>query len=443
MKSDLFFSALIARYRLFLLIVAATVAAATAVSLVLPKTYIATVSLLMDARDEQSLRDRVGPPERERQGYLQTQVDILTGHQVARRVVAELKLASDPLRQAAFEADTGGTGSIEDWLAQKLLKEVKVDTSQSSVVRLSFASPDAQFSVQAANTFAQVYVDTVLKLRTEPNRQASVWFNEQLKALRGNLEQAQKRLAQYQQEKGIVSVDERYDIETARLGDLANRVARNQGTAQDPTVGELARAEARLREMSGELGVMHPDYLHQKTLVNGLREKLASDTRSAASDDQLVGTRNHARNSRLMAAMEAQRDRVLQLKVARSELAVLGHDVELAQHTYDAAMQRQMASGIDSQASQTNVAILDAATLPNKPARPRIALNIGLSVVVGILLAMTVVYLLEMFDQRVRRLSDLDGDPQVPLLGVLNKWDGQDRPLLASSFGHPALPRLG
>ena len=114
-----------------------------------------------------------------------------------------------------------------------------------------------------------------------------------------------------------------------------------------------------------------------------------------------------------------------------------------AQRTYDDAMQRQMASGLESRASQTNVSILDAATVPNKPTRPRVALNIALSVVVGILLAMTVVYLLEMFDQRVRWLSDLDSDPQVPLLGVLNKWDGRDGPLLASPYGHPALPRLG
>ena len=441
MKIDLFVSALMARYRLFLLIVAATVLTTTVVSLILPKTYIATVSLLTDARDEQVLGNRQGPPpERERLGYLQTQVDILTGPQVARQVVTDLKLATEPSMQKEFQSDTNGTGSIEDWLAKIVLRDVKVDTTQSSVIRLSYSTSNPEFAARVANAFAQAYVDTMLRLRTEPNKQASTWFNEQLKGLRINLEQAQKRLAQYQQEKGIVSADERYDIENSRLSELVTRVARTQGTGNEAAAAELARAEASLREMSSDLGPMNPQLLRQKAIVNGLRERLANDTRNSA--DELGGSRR-ARNARLIAAMESQRDKVLQLKVARSELAVLSHDVELAQRAYDDAMQRQMASGLESRASQTNVSILDAATVPNKPTRPRVALNIALSVVVGILLAMTVVYLLEMFDQRVRWLSDLDSDPQVPLLGVLNKWDGRDGPLLASPYGHPALPRLG
>lgn len=441
MKLDLFLSALMARYRLFLLIVVATVLTTTVVSLILPKTYIATVALLTDARDEQVLGNRLGPPpERERQGYLQTQVDILTGPQVARQVVADLKLATEPAMQKEFQSDTNGTGSIEDWLAKIVLRDVKVDTTQSSVIRLSYSSDNPEFAARVANAFGQAYVDTMLRLRTEPNKQASSWFNEQLKGLRSNLEQAQKRLAQYQQEKGIVSADERYDIENSRLSELVTRIARTQGTGNEAATAELARAESTLREMSSELGPMNPQLQHQKAIVNSLREKLASDTRN--STDELSGSRR-ARNARLVAAMEAQRDKVLQLKVARSELAVLGHDVELAQRAYDDAMQRQMASGLESRASQTNVSILDPATVPNKPTRPRVLLNIALSVVVGILLAMTVVYLLEMFDQRVRWLSDLDSDPQVPLLGVLNKWDGRDGPQLASPYGHPALPRLG
>ncbi|HJW03210.1 MAG TPA: GNVR domain-containing protein [Azospira sp.] len=442
MKIDLFVSALMARYRLFLLIVAATVLTTTAVSLILPKTYIATVALLTDARDEQVLGNRLGPPpERERLGYLQTQVDILTGPQVARQVVTDLKLATEPAMQKEFQSDTNGTGSIEDWVAKILLRDVKVDTSQSSVIRLSYSTSNPEFAARVANAFAQAYLDTVLRLRTEPNKQASSWFNEQLKGLRSNLEQAQKRLAQYQQEKGIVSADERYDIENSRLSELVTRVARNQGTGNEAATAELARAEASLREMSSDLGPMNPQLVRQKAIVNGLRERLANETRNAAADD--LGLSRRARNARLVAAMEAQRDKVLQLKVARSELAVLGHDVELAQRAYDDAMQRQMASGLESRASQTNVSILDPAAVPNKPTRPRVLLNIALSVVVGILLAMTVVYLLEMFDQRVRWLSDLDSDPQVPLLGVLNKWDGRDGPLLGSSYAHPALPRLG
>ena len=56
MNLNLFFSALRARLGVFALVLAATVLAATVVSLLLPKSYKATASVLVDAnRDEQSL----------------------------------------------------------------------------------------------------------------------------------------------------------------------------------------------------------------------------------------------------------------------------------------------------------------------------------------------------------------------------------------------------
>ncbi len=41
---------------------------------------------------------------------------------------------------------------------------------------------------------------------------------------------------------------------------------------------------------------------------------------------------------------------------------------------------------VESRASLSNVSVLNAAAVPFKPARPRIALNIGLSAIIGALL---------------------------------------------------------
>jgi succinoglycan biosynthesis transport protein ExoP len=52
-----FLLALRARFGVFVLVLTATVLAAAVVSFLLPKTYKATVSLLVDAKDEQSLNN--------------------------------------------------------------------------------------------------------------------------------------------------------------------------------------------------------------------------------------------------------------------------------------------------------------------------------------------------------------------------------------------------
>src|ERR1700752_346823 len=133
MSLELFLSALRARIGVFALVLVATILAATVVSLVPPKPYRATSSLLADIKDEQQSLSNVLRPftaPQERMNYMQTQIDVITSPKVARKVVQDLNLADDPARRAKFKSETDGGGSIEDWLGDNLLKNLKVETSQ-------------------------------------------------------------------------------------------------------------------------------------------------------------------------------------------------------------------------------------------------------------------------------------------------------------------------
>src|SRR2546426_11204857 len=143
---NLFLSALRARLGVFVLVLAATVLAATVVSLLLPKSYKATASILVDAnRDEQSLSNVFIPP-RERVGYMQTQMDIITSARVARKVVQDLKLADSPASREAFEKEAGGSGPIANWLGENLLRRLKGETSQRSGIQGSCSSAAPRLS---------------------------------------------------------------------------------------------------------------------------------------------------------------------------------------------------------------------------------------------------------------------------------------------------------
>src|SRR5882762_1983189 len=410
MNLDLFLSALRARLGMFALALAATILAATVVSLLLPKSYKATASILVDAnRDEQSLSNVFIPP-RERVGYMQTQMDIITSARVARKVVQDLKLAESPASREAFEEEAGGTGPIETWLVENLLKRLKVETSQSSVIQVSFSSADPRFSALVANSFAKAYIDTMLELRVEPTRQAAAWFDEQLKTLRANLEDAQAKLTDYHRQQGIISADERLDVENARLGELSSQLVktqeqafdldirerqardfRKQGTSPDklPDVlsnphlqklnAELLHGEVKLQEIATQYGANHPQYQRQLSENQSLREKLDAEMRKVVAGIANSKRQSRQREAELQEAMAAQRARLLELKEHRNQLTVLTRDAESAQRTNEAAMQRSVISQVEGRASQTNVALLNPAAAPRKPFRPKIALNIVLS----------------------------------------------------------------
>jgi succinoglycan biosynthesis transport protein ExoP len=444
--------ALGARRKAFFVALIATIVTAIAVALIVPKKYVATASLMMDARDEQTMSPgRLSP--RERATFLQTQVDLLMSNRISTQVARDLKLAQRPGVREAWEQETGGLGSIDEWIAEGLRLKLEIDTSVSSLVLVGFSSDDPKYAAEVANGFAKAYLDTVLQLRTEPTREAAKWFDEQLKTLRSQVVQAQTRLNTYQKQKGILAEDARLDVESTRLAELSTQlmVARNatydalsrykqatevveSGVSPEaiPDVlsnahlnalkVDLSRVEGRLEQESAVLGPNHPQYLRTTAEVQALRERLKSETRKLVAGLGNAVQQSRKREADLQAAIEAQNQRLLNVKDYRIDMAAMTRDIEAAQRSYDAVLTRYMSNKIDATANTTNVMLLSPASEPIKPVHPKVGLIAGLSVVLGLLLAAGIVYVLEMLDRRVRSRYDLESRLAVPSLGRLSKW---------------------
>jgi chain length determinant protein EpsF len=428
----------------------------------MPKTYESTVSILVDNRDEQSLTGSV-PSARERTGFMATQIDIIQSMGVARQVVRDLHLADDPQAKAAFAASRA-PGTLEDGMARSLLERLKVDSSQSSVISITYSSNDPKKAAAVANGFAKAYMDMTLHLRTEPTRQAATWFDEQLKGLRTTFENAQRKLTAYQKEKGIIATDERLDVEVARLNELSTQALQAQASTfetasrsnlkasadtlpeviANPLIqtlkGQLLTAEAALSEMGTRLGPNHPQMIQQQQQVNSLRSRLGAETSRVVAGSQNATAQNRAREASLTQALEAQRNKVIALREARGEAFVLVREVETAQKAYEAALSRYLVNKVESGARQTNVAVLTAATEPSRHSKPKTLLNLVLGLAVGTLLGLGVVFLLELLDRRVRSGDDLELGVDAPLLGALQPW--RPSPLLGgpSTGSNRALP---
>jgi uncharacterized protein involved in exopolysaccharide biosynthesis len=422
-----FLLALRARFRVFALSLVAVVLAAALASALMPKSYRATVSLLVDARDEQSMGEAMrslGLPQ-EHMSYLQTQADILSSPKVARRVVEQLKLAENPAALAVLGVRSKANPRIEDVLVERLEHALKVETSQSSVIRGTVSCADPRLAAAIANAFATAYIGTMLDLRVAPNREAAAWFDEQVKGLRASLEEAQGKLRADQ---------------NARQQQLAQHPERLPQVKGDAFIQQLRtdlqRGEEKLRELSTQYGVNHPVYQRQVSENLELRRSLQAELRkavaSATDPDAPVAPRS------------APRQYADSSGEASPVAPVLQHNVESAERAYDTALQRYFSSQVDSRASQTNVTVLSPAAVPLTPYRPNIPLNLALSVVTGLGLGCALVAWMERQDARVRSAEDLILAMQVPLLAELGS-DRQRAGLLPRPPGTPlrALPGPG
>ena len=402
--------ALRARRRVFVVALASVVLAATLASLVMPKSYRATVSVLVDTKDEQSLSEALRPlvlPQ-ERLSYLQTQVDILTSPRVARQVVQALRLTENRAALRALGVRLRNDRRDEDRLVEALLHHFKAETTQSSVIQASFTCADARVAATIANAFGNAYVDTMLELRVAPTRKAATWFEEQLKGLRANLEEAQAKL----------EAQTKLDAQ-AKLAQNPDRLPEVMDNAfVQQLKADVLHGEAKLQELATQYGVNHPVYRRQVSENQSLRAKLQAEMRKvaagAARSEEAASANpgSHPRVPKWPSVGDPRRTQPLE--------QVLTRNVESAERTYDTAMQRYVVSQVDSRASQANVAVLNPAVPPLTAFRPNIVLNLALALVSGIALGGTLVILLETQDRRVRSAEDLLSVSGVPLLGALS-----------------------
>jgi succinoglycan biosynthesis transport protein ExoP len=293
-----------------------------------------------------------------------------------------------------------------------------------------------------------------------------VWFDDQLKTLRKDFQEAQERLTAFQKSKGIVASDEKLDIENARLAELTTQALRAQdltyesqsrsGVASgsrsreelpevlgNPLVqtlkGEVLRAEAKLQELSTRLGPNHPQYQQQASEIAALRSKMNAEIARVVAGVQNVTAQARAREQSLQQALAEQRRKVVEMRDAKNEAFLLARDVETAQKAYEAAQARYTVAKVESGVRQTNVSILNEASVPSRPARPRVFLNLVLGVVVGIVLGLAAVFLLELLDRRVRSTEDLETGLDAPVIGYLQPWQ-PSRLLGGNSANTRALP---
>lgn len=434
-----------ARYKVVLFTLLGTVAVTLVVGLVLPKRYTAASAVVVDVKSPDPI---VGMylPAVAMPGYMATQVDVINSDRVAQKVVKMTKLDQSPQVKEQWLEDTDGKGKIEVWLAGLLQKKLDVKPSrESNVINISYTAVDPGFAAAIANAFAQAYIDTTIELKVEPAKQYARWFEEQGKTLRDHLEKAQNRLSEYQQQKGIVASDERLDNETAKLNELSTQLTivqaqtsdaqskQKSGSASDtlPEVVQnplimnlkldISRLEGKLQDAAGNLGKNHPQYQRMESELAELKKKLEVETLHITSGFSTSRAVGKGKESDLRAAIEAQKKKLLEIKSQRDELAVLMRDVEAAQKAFEAVSQRFNQTSLESQSTQTNVAVLTPASEPIEPSFPKLLLNTLVSIFLGTLLGVGAAFMLEMLDQRIRSAGDLAEMLQLSLLGVIPK----------------------
>lgn len=405
--------------------------------------------------------------------FYQTQYGILESRSLADQVARNLRLADDRTffemfgEDDAVEALSGQGGGGQARTAEDrqriavdvLLRNVRISPIRlSRLVDVQFTSPSPQFSAQVTNAWANAFIQFNLQRRFEATSYARQFLEQRLGQVRQRLENSERELVAYASRESLINLPSGQaagpngQVQTQERSLIANSLS-ELNSALAIATADRVRAESRLSS-SGRLGA-NSEAL-QNTAITGLRQRRAeaaaeysrlmtqftADYPPVAAlaaqisqlDRSISNEERRVQDSIRNAYQDAvQREQALQNRVRGLQANYLDErrrgiqynifqrDADTNRELYNGLLQRYKEIGVAGGVGENNVQIVDQARVPEKPSRPRLLLNMLLSLIAGLILGAIVVLLREQIDDTFNDPADVESQIELPLLGVLPK----------------------
>lgn len=451
-----------ARRRIVLLAFFVTVLTTLAGSLLWPARYESTVTLMLDYDSSNPMNMGVAVS----QGltsieYINTQIEIIRSRRIAEGVVDILKLDQVPEVVASHRKAMEGNPlffwrkqldmGIRPWLADNFLGDgLKVEPARDSrFLYIKFYSTDPGFSAAVANAFAKAYTDYNLDLKVTPFKDAGKWFSEKLKDAKGYSDRASEQLREFQQEKGIIAQQGAvYDDVVQRLGQINSelgtakaklyetrvaltRIEQSRGNYESlPEVlansfvqslkAEKVRLETELTELSSKAGSAHPQYLRLQSMLGTISGKLKTEMQNIVTAVRQENTSASQRVAQLEEALAALKQESGTANVSNYEMDSLTRESEAYKQVYEVLLKKYNETSIQGDINRTNVFVVDAAVPAGRKHSPKVALNLALSIFVGLFLGVGLAFFFDYLDDTIQSADAIERQFAIPVLGTIS-----------------------
>lgn len=404
--------------------------------------------------------------------FYQTQYSLLESHSLAERVVRSRNLASKDDFFDTFGVDPDNSGILSEApktqtaaqrnerlkLATDLLQEhISISPIRgSSLVDVNFESPSPTLSAEVANAWIEQFIASNLDRRFNSTADARNFLEEQLAELKQRLEDSERNLSAYADNKEIITLSSEQTASGKTISQRtlasANLEALNAELAQATADRILAESEAR--QQSGDKNALTNSALNNlreerakaqaeyaKILVQfepeyptakAIESQIAALNQSISAEEQRSRVGTSARYTEAKERERKLRRQVNNLKQQFSgerrdsiQYSIFQREVDTNRQLYDGLLQRYKEIGVAG-VGTNNISIVDRARPSDEPSSPRLLLNVALALLAGMGLAAAYVFVVEQIDQTVKDPSDLKSKLGITPLGSIPDFEKED-----------------
>ena len=380
--------------------------------------------------------------------FYPTEYEIIKSRAVVTRAVAALNL----------KAAGAGTGAPAD-PSRGLSGSLSVAPMRNTrLVMISVEGPNAARAAAEANAIANAYAKYNVELKLKGARDALTWLTEEAGRLRAKVDESSQALQNYRVKSGILGMQEQRQISAQKIIEAnkgyleaqAQRMALEAKLgeltqfAKDPTVAGAMFSDADnplVGKIKGEIGTLeterskllkvykekHPEIVKVDAQIQNLRDRLEAEARGTLRSVQTQVKIARAREESQFNAVNQLRREGQDLNEKESQYQNLQHEMEANQQLYDSVVKRLKETGVAGGLENSNVRIIEDATPPGAPIRPRKVWNLSLSLVAGLVLACVVAFGLEFLDTTVKTPDDVERYLGLSVIGIVPAFEAKRR----------------
>ncbi|MGA2690966.1 MAG: polysaccharide biosynthesis tyrosine autokinase [Opitutaceae bacterium] len=440
------------RLPMIALIVGLVFVTTMAVTVFLPKWYLATTKVRVEKPESDVKLFQVQGSTAYDPYFLQDQFKIMQSERIIYPVIEKLGLNTRLAEAAGYAGTTLSTDVTYLYIIKKML--VVESQRSSSLIDINVYAQDPVMAAEIANEVAHVYSDDRISQATSQQTEGMAQLRKELADQEGAVRKQRDAVEKLRKDLNISGVDlnvkySDMEIETLRQMqnslialrvDAIGRKTRwerfrsipvedrmslvNSELIPDQNIQNLLQAyliaDQKVTQLKARLGEAHPDLVSAienrakikeqlEALLRGYESGLENSYKEAeARVDELESQLAKAKVEQILSA----RDRMRPFEEAAQRL-----DDETRLYTTLRLTLRQRE--IDFQVPKRTIEILNTAEPARRPSRPSFLLNSISSVIVGSMLGIAVALALEYFDTSLRDVADIEDRLKTPVLGVI------------------------
>ena len=439
------------RLPLIVLVFLLVVLTSAVVTYFMPKEYASTVTMQIKQNDTfMQVFDRQGGIGFDPR-FLTTQFEIIQRKEMLYPVIDSLGL------EQRWKGAYGFTNKEQAYFRLRGMIDIR-EIRNTELIQIIVMSTDRQEAAEIANRIAEEYQKKRIEDQQQMVSRSLTQLQDEVEKQRKKVEDLRNEATKIRTENKIPdfspdtmadprdtanevysSVEQQVSTERLRVSSLRakydqiakltdDQVMRSITTLeiQDPTISQIlplyqqgSSEEARM--LQSGLGVNHPTVkslrAKNEVMAKQLQQQIGSLRTSLEANLNIAESSLRELEKRLAEAKDAQ---------AFSKTRAAGYyeaknNYIQAKNVLDAAVMRLNTETMDRKMPQTPAIIWERAEPASAPSRPRVALNILLGVVVGMVFGVGLAFFIEYLDTSVKTMEDVETFLQVPVLAVIPK----------------------